>query len=199
MVTKPTYDLGHMRPDPFSYLPAKACRTIDMQKGDTLFAQNQTTSGLYRVVSGCVTLQRTGLGGDTLILHRAISGGFFAEASIFSQTYHCDAICTQSGSVVKIAKSDVVLMMHSNPAFCEGFTRLLAVQVQKYRAHIELLAIPSAKERLLAAVQAGYHDATVTELASRINLSQEACYRALRGLCQDGRMVQTGRGAYALA
>lgn len=175
MVTKPTYDLGHMQPDPFSYLPAKACRTIDMQKGDTLFAQNQTTSGLYRVVSGCVTLQRTGLGGDTLILHRAISGGFFAEASIFSQTYHCDAICTQSGSVVKIAKSDVVLMMHSNPAFCEGFTRLLA------------------------AVQAGYHDATVTELASRINLSQEACYRALRGLCQDGRMVQTGRGAYALA
>lgn len=54
------YDLDHMRSDPFSHLPTTACRIIDMHKGDVLFRQNQTTSGLYRVVSGCVTLQRTG-------------------------------------------------------------------------------------------------------------------------------------------
>lgn len=192
------YDLDHMLPDPFSHLSATACRTIDMQKGDVLFRQSQKTSGLYRVVSGCVTLQRTGLGGDTLTLHRAVSGGLFAEASVFSATYHCDAICTEAGSVTKIAKADVVATMQSNPAFSEGFTRLLAVQVQQYRAHIELLAIPSAKERILAAVQAGYFDATVTELATRINLSHEACYRALRGLCDDGRMIRIGRGKYSL-
>jgi CRP-like cAMP-binding protein len=67
-----------MLPDLFSHLSATACRTIDMQKGDMLFRQSQKTSGLYRVVSGCVTLQRTGLGGDTLTLHRAVSGGLFA-------------------------------------------------------------------------------------------------------------------------
>ena len=193
------YDFDHMLPDPFSHLPATACRTIDMQKGDVLFRQNQTTSGLYRIVSGCVTLQRTGVGGDTLTLHRAISGGFFAEASVFSETYHCDAICTEAGSVMKIAKADVVARMQSNPAFSEGFTKLLAVQVQQYRAHIELLAIPLAKERLLAAVQAGYFDATVTELATRINLTHEACYRALRRLCDEGFMVRVGRGKYALS
>jgi CRP-like cAMP-binding protein len=193
------YDFDHMLPDPFSHLPATACRTIDMQKGDVLIRQNQTTSGLYRIVSGCVTLQRTGLGGDTLTLHRAISGGYFAEASVFSETYHCDAICTEAGSVMKIAKADVVARMQSNPAFSEGFTKLLAVQVQQYRAHIELLAIPLAKERLLAAVQAGYFDATVTELATRINLTHEACYRALRRLCDEGFMVRVGRGKYALS
>ena len=170
-----------------------------MQKGDVLFRQNQTTSGLYRVVSGCVTLQRTGLGGDTLTLHRAVSGGLFAEASIFSTTYHCGALCTEAGSVIKIAKAHVVATMQSNPAFSEGFTRLLAIQVQQYRAHIELLAISSAKERILAAVQAGYFDATVTELATRINLTHEACYRALRGLCDDGRMIRVGRGKYSLS
>ena len=99
---------------------------------------------------------------------------------------------------MKIAKADVVATMQSNPAFSEGFTRLLAVQVQQYRAHIELLAISSAKDRLVAAVQVGYFDATVTELATRINLSHEACYRALRALCDDGRMVRTGRGQYSL-
>lgn len=184
--------------DPFSHLASDASRTIDMQKGDVLFRQNQTTSGLYRVVSGCVTLQRIGLGGDTLTLHRAVSGGLFAEASIFSTTYHCDAICTESGSVVKIAKAEIVSTMQSNPVFSEGFTRLLAIQVQQYRAHIELLAISSAKERVLAAVQIGYFDAAVTELATRINLTHEACYRALRALCDDGSMVRTGRGQYSL-
>jgi CRP-like cAMP-binding protein len=193
-----TYDLDHMIPDPFSHLPTTACRAIDMHKGDVLFRQNQTTSGLYRVVSGCVTLQRTGLAGDTLTLHRAVTGGLFAEASIFSATYHCDAICTETGSVIKIAKPDVIATMQSNPAFSEGFTRLLAIQVQQYRAHIELLAIPSAKERILAAVHAGYFDATVTELATRINLSHEACYRALRGLCDEGLMFRVGRGKYSL-
>lgn len=188
-----------MNPDPFSHLPTHACRIIDMQKGDVLFRQNQTTSGLYRVVSGCVTLQRAGLGGETLTLHRAVSGGLFAEVSVFSATYHCDAICSEAGSVTKIAKADVVAAMQSNPAFSEGFTRLLAVQVQQYRAHIELLAISSAKERILAAVQAGYFNATVTELATRINLSHEACYRALRGLCDDGRMIRVGRGKYTLS
>jgi len=170
-----------------------------MRKGDVLFRQNQTTSGLYRVLTGCVTLQRTGLGGETLTLHRAVSGGFFAEASVFSATYHCDAVCTQAGRVTKIAKADVVATLRSDAAFADGFTRLLAVQVQQYRAHIELLAIPSAKGRVLAAVQVGYFDSTVTALATRINLTHEACYRALRGLCDDGRMVQVGRGKYAVA
>jgi CRP-like cAMP-binding protein len=185
--------------DPFSSLPSTACRTIDMHKGDVLFRQNQTTSGLYRVLSGCVTLQRTGPSGDTLTLYRATSGGLFAEASVFSATYHCDATCTEAGSVIKIAKAAVLATMQSDPAFSQGFTRLLAVQVQQYRAHIELLAIPSAKERILAAVHGGYFDATVTELASRINLSQEACYRALRGLCDDGRLVRVGRGKYTVS
>lgn len=163
-----------------------------------LFRQKQTTSGLYCVIEGCVTLQRVGLGGDILTLHRAVSGGFFAEASVFSATYHCDAICTEPGSVVKIAKREIVSTMQSNPAFSAGLTRLLAQQVQQYRAHIELLAIPSAKQRVLAAVQAGYYDSKVTELATRINLTHEACYRAFRALCEDGHMVQTGRGQYSL-
>jgi len=68
---------------------------MEMHKGDVLFRQNQASSGLYRVVSGCVTLQRVGPGGDILTLHRAATGGLFAEASVFSATYHCDALCTK--------------------------------------------------------------------------------------------------------
>jgi CRP-like cAMP-binding protein len=192
------YDFDHMHFDPFSYLPPDASHTIDTRQGDVLFRQDQATSGLYRVLVGCVTLRRTSLGGEALTLHRAVSGEYFAEASIFSNTYHCDAICTEAGSVLKIAKDAVSATMLSKPEFSEGFTRLLAVQVQHYRAHIELLAIRSAKERVLAAFRAGYLATTIPEFASRINLTHEACYRALRVLCENGLMRRIGRGRYAL-
>lgn len=187
-----------MTHDTFSQLPQGARCTIDIRKGDILFRQNQPTSGLYQVISGCVTLQRTSENGETLTLHCAQSNGYFAEASVFSEVYHCDAICTQAGRVLKIAKDDIIEELRTNPAFSEGFAKLLAVQVQHYRAQIEILAIRSAKDRVLAALQAGYLDATVTEFATRINLSHEACYRALRVLCDNGSIVQVGRGQYRI-
>jgi len=180
-------------------LPVKAHRTVSIAKGDVLFRQGQQTSGMYSVVQGCVTLQRVGLSGDTLTLHKAVAGGTFAEASIFSDVYHCDAICTQAGEVLKIDKTEVTRLMEINTTFRNAFTKHLAVQVQHYRAHIELLAIHSAKHRVFAAVQGGYFDGTVTALASRINLTPEACYRALRTLCVEGLLVQTGRGQYELS
>jgi hypothetical protein len=122
-----------------------------------------------------------------------------SKASVFSAIYHCDAIYTEAANFIKIAKADVIATMQSNPAFAEGFTRLLAVQVQQYRTHIELFAIPSAKKRILAAVQAGYFDAAVTGLATRINLTHEACYRALRVLCDEGHMIRVGRWKYVLS
>jgi CRP-like cAMP-binding protein len=196
---KVLYDFNHMNIDPFSQLPAKASRTLNMEKGDLLFHQNQMTSGLYRVVSGCVVLQRTGISGDTLTLHKAVSGSLFAEASVFSATYHCDAVCSKVGSVVKVAKAEILSALQTNPEFAIAFAKLLAVQVQSYRSHIELLAIPSANERILAAILAGYFEGTVIELATRINLTHEACYRALRALCEDGRLSHVGRGDYRLS
>ena len=187
-----------MQPDLFARLPDDARRTILLQDGDVLFRQDQPSTGLFQVREGCITLQRTSMAGHRLTLHRAVAGGLFAEASIFSQTYHCDAVCTGAGRVVKIAKPAILALMRSDPTFAEAFTRLLAVQVQQHRARIEILSIRSAKARCLAAVQAGYLDGTIPEFASTINLTHEACYRAFRALCQEGRMVQSGRGRYHL-
>lgn len=169
-----------------------------MQQGDVLFRQGEPTSGLFCVISGSVTLQRHGETGGVLTLYHAATGGSFAEASIFSETYHCDAICTAAGSVEKLDKVAVVKLMEADPDFSMVFTKHLAQQVQHYRAHIEMLSIRSAKERIMVAVQAGYFEASAMELASHINLSHEACYRALTVLCNEGRMRRTGRGQYEL-
>jgi CRP-like cAMP-binding protein len=184
--------------DPFSNLPNMAFRLIPTSPGDVLFRQAEPTTGLYRVQRGCVNLRRITMAGDTLTLHRATAGDLFAEASVFSDQYHCDAICTESGAVEHISKVAVLDQLSKNRDFALAFTALLARQVQNYRFLLEITAIKSAEDRVLAAISAGYLDGAITEFATRIHLTQEACYRALRFLCNQGRLSQIGRGQYQL-
>ena len=184
--------------DPFSLLQPAARRTKTLQKGERLFVQGEPTSGLYQVLSGSIMLQRMSIDGDVRALHRAAAGGYFAEASIFSDVYHCDAICSQTGHFLKIGKAEIIAAMKTNPAFCESFMKLLAMQVQSYRSLIEILAIRSAKERVLTAFRAGYFEGTIIEFANRINLTHETCYRALRALVEDGQLRRIGQGQYQL-
>ncbi|MFV2052364.1 Crp/Fnr family transcriptional regulator [Aliiroseovarius sp. YM-037] len=187
-----------MNDDPFSDLPDTAVRLIQTSTGDVLFRQAEPVRGLYRVQRGCVTLRRTTVAGDTLTLHRATTGDLFAEASVFSDQYHCDAICAEGGEVQHISKAAVLDQLSKDKDFALAFTALLARQVQSYRFLLEITAIKSAEERVLAAVSAGYLDGAVTEFATRVHLTHEACYRALRALCNKGRLTQLGRGQYQL-
>lgn len=187
-----------MLDDLFSQLPDTELRTIQTHRGEVIFRQGDATSGLFQVVAGSVTLQRTTEDGSTLTLHRSTQTEYFAEASIFSETYHCNAICTEAGEVQKISKTSVTKMMETNKEFSREFTKHLAIQVQMYRAHVELLAIRSAKDRILAAMQTNNNTSTIIELASRINLTHETCYRAFKTLCSEGRMRRTGQGKYEL-
>lgn len=182
----------------FESLPDTAIRVLPMSAGDVLFRQAEPTTGLFRVRLGCITLRRTTAAGDTLTLHRATAKELFAEASVFSDAYHCDAICTAEGEVQHICKFATLDQLAKNQAFALAFSALLARQVQSYRLLLEITAIRSAKERVLAAVSAGYLESAVTEFATRIHLTHEACYRALRALCDDGRLIKTGRGTYRL-
>ena len=187
-----------MSDDPFSRFCDTDIRQIPITSGDVLFHQSEPTTGLYRVIQGCVTLRRTTKAGDELTLHRAMSGDIFAEASVFSDQYHCDAVCTLSGEVQRISKSAVLTKLSHDSKFAVSFSALLARQVQTYRHLLEITAIKSAEERVLAAVAEGYLQGTVVEFATGIHLTHEACYRALRLLCKQGRLNQTGRGKYQL-
>lgn len=187
-----------MKTDPLSFLPASAFKTQEKAAGDLVFRQGDPTVGLYRVEHGLVFLRRFTPNGDTMILHRAERAQLFAEASIFSETYHCDAVMAGVGQVTRVCKLEVQNALHNNPAFAESFNRLLARQVQQYRHRFEMLTIKSAPERVLTAIQAGYLDDSISDFAKQINLTHEACYRALRVLCDNGKLLKVARGKYVL-
>mgnify|MGYP001823698237 CR=1 FL=1 len=97
-----------MLPEPYDLLPTSARQSQTIAAGDVLFRQGARTRGLYVLKTGRVHLERVGPNGERLIIHRATSGTSFAEASVFSERYHCDAIVMDAGKLVRIDKSAVL-------------------------------------------------------------------------------------------
>jgi CRP-like cAMP-binding protein len=115
---------------------------------------------------------------------------------MYSDHYHCDAVCVASSEVVRVSKQAILLRQREDATFSEALTKRLAMQVQDYRQLLTLHAVKSANERVLLAVASGKLTGSVTLFASQIGLTKEACYRALRDLSDQGLLVKTGRGSY---
>lgn len=155
-------------------------------------------TGFYYVTDGEIHLLRHLESGDTLPIHRAFAGEFFAEASFFSDGYHCDAVAQTHCDLIKINRDETLKFLRDSPIFAEEVTAHLARQVQNYRRLLELRSIRSAKNRVLAAVQEGLLKGQINSFASQIGLTQEATYRALSALVRAGRLEKPERGHYVL-
>ena len=129
-----------MLPEPYDLLPTSALRPQMVAAGDVLFRQSARTRGLYVLKTGRVHLERVGPNGERLIIHRATSGTSFAEASVFSEHYHCDAIVMDAAELVRIDKS-AVLAAFANPDFARAYGRHAAQQVQAHRQIMGIVGI----------------------------------------------------------
>ncbi|OAN79196.1 hypothetical protein A8B78_12885 [Jannaschia sp. EhC01] len=186
-----------MLPEPFHLLPTQHIQRLDIVLGDILFREGEPTNGLHICVSAVVHLVRSGPGGEPITIHRSTAGQPFAEASVFTEHFHCDALIKASGQVLRVPKA-VVLEGFKRPEFATAYNRLMSRQVQQHRQLLEIISIKSAKERVYAAMVAGLMQGTIIDLASRIALTHEATYRALRCLEREGRIINPGRGRYEL-
>jgi len=160
--------------------------------GETLFRQGDRVNAIFAVAEGRIRLIRHGADGRTLTLHIAGRGESFAEAALFSDRYHCDAIADTDSIVAVIPKTALRDTLARDHGLTEAFMSLLAGQVRDLRSRIELRNIRSARERvvawlLLAGADKGVVlDRSLKIVASEIGLSHEALYRALGRLAKDG-------------
>jgi CRP/FNR family transcriptional regulator, dissimilatory nitrate respiration regulator len=112
--------------------------------GDLLFRQGDPAAAIYKVENGRLRLIRHTVDDHLVILHTARRGEFLAEASLFSETYHCDAVAAAPSSIRVYPKQAVMEAMRSDPALAEAFMARLARQLQELRARMELRNIRSA-------------------------------------------------------
>ena len=135
------YDCNHMLPSPFDTLDANFLSHLRCAQGDHVFRQGDPTKGIFFVKSGNVCLTRVTESGNAVTMYNARAGDVFAEASIYSDHYHCDAVCSAPSEVVRVSKRAILSRLREDTAFSEGITKRLAMQVQDYRQLLTLHAV----------------------------------------------------------
>ena len=167
-----------------------------LQAGQTLFRAGQKTVGLYEVVDGKVRLVRVDRNGREAILQLASAGDTLAEASLFSSTYHCDAVATTEAAVRLYPKAILLIELKRDPEILRAFTAMLAQQVMTLRTRLERRNIHSARDRVrhFLAISAEKNGRTVSlpgtlkELAEDLGLTHEVLYRTLARMEADGEI-----------
>jgi CRP-like cAMP-binding protein len=185
------------------WLPAevrKAGITRTLKRGETLFHSGQPTVGLYQIVSGTVRLVRVDDSGRPTVLYSGEAGGTLAEASLFSPTYHCDAVAASAASVRLYPKAAILEALRRSPDAARGFMAALAHQVMDLRTQLERRNIRSARDRVrhFLALNVGSDRATVLlrgslkDLATDLGLTHEALYRTLARMSAAGEIRRSG-------
>ena len=172
-----------------------------LNKGETLFRQGDAARNIYAVTRGRIRLIRHLDDGGTVTLHIARAGESFAEAALFSDVYHCDAVADEASQVTIHAKDALLKTFKSDKHAATGFMARLARQVMGLRSRLELRNIRSARDRVMQFLLLSREDGSdsvsfdrpLREVAGEIGLSHEAFYRTLAGLEKNGRIERNGR------
>lgn len=186
-----------MLPAPFHDFHAQT--QIRLSKGSSAFRQDDVAKGLYYVARGSVALVRHSETGHQIVVHRAQIGETLAEASLFSQHYHCDCLALQDSELVRLDKKAILEQIKQDADFALLLLQRFAGQVQGYRRQLEILAIKGAQDRVLAALADFGQGGSVINFAATIGLSHESTYRALSALVRRRLVKRVGRGKYRLS
>lgn len=195
-----------MTEDWFTILAAVRPGRRKLAAGEALFRAGDPAQAIYQVEQGCVRLVRFAADGTPATLHVARSG-LFAEAALFAERYHCDALAEEPSTLAVYPKHALLLHLKAHPELMLAFTAYLARQLQQLRGRLELVRLKTARERVLAFLaQAGAGpdgvvavDRPLTLVASEIGLTHEALYRSLATLQREGVIERLDKRRFRLS
>ncbi len=149
--------------------------------GEYLFHRCDPVLSLFLVLGGTVQLLRYQDDGNALILQRTKPGDIIAEASLFSGTYHCDAVVDAPAIVWVVSKMNVLRIFREDPDFAEAWAVHLAREMQSARLKCEMLSLKTVALRLDAWLTWNEGIFPVKGqwkvVASEIGVSPESLYR----------------------
>ncbi len=175
-------------------LPPEATALRTLERDQRLFSQGDTASAIFRVEAGTVRLERRTYDGRPVTVHTARAGELLAEASLFAETYHCDARAVSAARIRVYPKAALLRALREEPGRAELLTRAMARQIQALRLQVELRNVRSARDRLLlylelkadAATRTIRFDHPLQDMAADLGLTREALYRTLARLEREG-------------
>jgi CRP-like cAMP-binding protein len=118
------------------------------ERGQHLFHLGDPVRQMFLIEAGAAHLIRHGVDGKSLILQRCGAGAIVAEASLFADNYHCDAIAHSRTTVRLFTRSQVQQAFFENRSFAEAWAAHLASKVRKARFRAEILSIKTVAARV---------------------------------------------------
>lgn len=172
----------------------KRAEPWDLEAGEHLFRIGDSVHAVFTVINGEVRLIRRDQNGKEVVLQRSRQG-FFAEASLNSKAYHCDAVAAETSTLLRFPAQAFRSALNDDAGFRDAWMSHLAREVRKLRAQCERLSLHSAADRVLHYLESEGSDGCVVltqtrkAWAAELGLSHEALYRTLRKL-QDAAIVE---------
>jgi CRP-like cAMP-binding protein len=164
------------------FLKGSRARQRHFDGGQFLFHRGDTVKEMHFVLTGSVHLVRHQSDGSILILQGAGPGSMLAEASLYSEIYHCGAVAFGVAETRAYAKASFKKLLAKSPAFGDVWAGYLARELQSARLRSEILSLKTVAAKLDAwiAWNGGSPERGEWKLvANEIGVSPEALYREL--------------------
>jgi len=175
-----------------------SAKSRDLVASEVLFRQGDAVSAIYRVEEGRIRMVRHTVDDHVAVLHTVGNGEMFAEAALFSNTYHCDAVASVPTRIRAYPKREMLKAILGDAKLATGFMSSLAHQVQELRTRLEQRNIRSARERVTQFLRISADtrgcvqvQGTLKDLAGEMGLSHEALYRTLSALEREHTIART--------
>ena len=172
-----------MSADFIENLIARADKRRKLDQGAYLFYQGEPVKSVFVIEDGCIALTRYQRDGASIVLQRATGKMVLAEASAYSESYHCNAIAELPSSVFELPKAVFLRDLQRDTAFAYSWAAHLAGEVQSARYRSEILTRKTVAERLdgWLAWQGNKlpSKGRWRSLAVQLGVSPEALYREL--------------------
>lgn len=165
------------------FLKGLRVRQRHFDGGESLFHRADTVKEMYFVLTGSVHLVRHQSDGSILILQRAGPGSILAEASLYSETYHCDGVAFVAAEIRAYTKPSFKKLLTRSPEFGDVWAGYLAQELQSTRLRSEILSLKTVAGRLDAWI--AWNGGGAPErgewklVANEIGVSPEALYREI--------------------
>jgi CRP-like cAMP-binding protein len=172
----------------------------DLARDELLFRQGELTGAVFLILRGRLRMVRNLASGDRITIHTGRTGELFAEGSLFSDVYQCDAIAAEPTRVRACGKAEMLAAIGDSPATMLALLEQVTRSLHHARAMRELRNIRSADDRVLHHLHlsaskdgAVVFDRPLLEVAEDLGLTHEAYYRALATLTRAGAIERKGR------
>lgn len=152
-----------------------------LEQGEVLFRRDDRITSMYFVRSGEVALERPLADGTSLTLHCAKAGQALAEASLFAETYHCDAIVRSATQLAGLPRAVFLSALQDQPKAALSLIETHAREIQAQRSRMEILRLRRVSERLDAWLDLNGEPekGQWIRIADQIGVSPPALYREL--------------------